>query len=487
MSRREWAAAVCLVALAAAVRVVASSRGADTVDTLYFARALERYSVAELRPYFPGFPVYVWAGRLAALAVPDPYLALHVVSGLASLLALAPIAGVAHDWRRAASGSPEDSRRSAWVAALLWAVLPAACIVGTETASEPLALLFGLVTLWGAGRTVDARPSFWPVATGVAAGLALGARLFHAVLVLPLLALAFASAPASARRRLVLGLAAGMAPWVAWHVVQDGWDWITHGHALVAQHVTRSEYTLWSERAPLQRLAVYLSSVHVHGLGGWAPGAPTAFARAAVTLGLLPLVVRGVLALRRAPPLVRRLALVWVLAFTGWVIAGQHVYFPRYTLPLAAAGVALAGVGAPRGRAGVALPLAVAAGAAGATLGLAREHHVEPTEFQLARHLGGLDPRQAAFVDVQPEPMVAVIVGAHAPRLRLVRVPAEELSSAARELARRGMVAYATMPGADDPQSWRLVAHFQRSWVFEPLSEQEVWLFGYEPSGSAAP
>src|SRR5688500_1906902 len=103
------------------MRYLAASRGADNVDSIYFARALDHYSLATLSPYFPGFPLYVGAARLARLLVADRYLALHLVSALASALSAWPLALVAADWRTWAGGTEVGARRTAWAGALLWA------------------------------------------------------------------------------------------------------------------------------------------------------------------------------------------------------------------------------------------------------------------------------------------------------------------------------------------------------------------------------
>lgn len=73
----------------------------ESKDGLFFLRGIQRYSVSEVRPQWPGYPVYIWVGKLLNLFYGDRILALHMVSIVASTLTLWPIAGLAGIWLRA--------------------------------------------------------------------------------------------------------------------------------------------------------------------------------------------------------------------------------------------------------------------------------------------------------------------------------------------------------------------------------------------------
>jgi hypothetical protein len=476
---------VAAAALGLALRWVAGSRGADNLDTVYYARAVDRYRVAELRPYFPGFPLYILAARAARTAGMDRLAALHLVSGLASLLAAWPLARLAAAWRRAAGGTPGEARESGIAAAVLWCVLPLACLTGTEIASEPLALLAAAVMLLACARFAETHRSSWALAAGLAAGLMCGVRLLHVFLAAPLLAVAIearrrgvARAPAA----LATGLAAGVLPWLSWQVAQEGPAFLATGWRQVRQHLATPGFTMLGDGSVWARPARFLASTYTWAFAGGVP--VTAPSRIVLAAALVALVALGARRLRAAPEAARLLVL-FVAPHVLYVTLGQDVRFPRYVLPLAAMAVVVAAAGLPAPPRGVLLAGVAAGAAVVVTLQASRAHRAnEPTEFQLARRLAARTSPASLLVADTRGPMPD-IVGEFAPRVHVVPAEPSAGSEVARALAAQGPV-YALEPGRDRPEDWTAEARFCAGPGGDGRATPEVWLFRYAPGEAKA-
>src|SRR5947207_12273132 len=93
---RRWRPVLSGLVLAGlAGRLATLPRVPDEHDSFLFVRAVERFAVGEARPHWPGYPVYVWLGKLLQALVGDPLLALHLLSAAASALVAWPLASVA--------------------------------------------------------------------------------------------------------------------------------------------------------------------------------------------------------------------------------------------------------------------------------------------------------------------------------------------------------------------------------------------------------
>jgi hypothetical protein len=180
---------------------------------------------------------------------------------------------------------------------------------------------------------------------------------------------------------------------------------------------------------------------------------------------------------------VRWLPALWAVPFVTYLLLGQDVTHVRYTLPLAALAVVLAGVGTAGPRRMPAAAVAVLA-AFGVTWTEAPEHrHVEPTEFQLARFLARHHSRDAALLLPEMEAALTTIVHAHAPGVAPVWVSASEMTRRATALEAQGATVYATIPAPDDAGAWTPVARFSRSLHLDVHYAPELWLFRHDPPG----
>jgi hypothetical protein len=71
---------VGLTLITALTRLLTLGNYVDSPDGFLFRDGVERYSVIETRPHWPGYPVYMWVGKLFNVALNDAGLALRLLS-----------------------------------------------------------------------------------------------------------------------------------------------------------------------------------------------------------------------------------------------------------------------------------------------------------------------------------------------------------------------------------------------------------------------
>jgi hypothetical protein len=136
-------------------------------DEVLYARSLRHYDVATHSPHPPGYPVYVAAAKIFAMAGIDPIHATQLVSVMAALLALVNLSRLLAGW---------GLRKEGWYVALTLALLPVFIFAANLGLTEMLACalsLWGLRRLWVLHERGD---SLAAVLFGAAAALSLGAR-----------------------------------------------------------------------------------------------------------------------------------------------------------------------------------------------------------------------------------------------------------------------------------------------------------------------
>src|SRR2546428_9907940 len=84
-----------LIAVALILRLTTLPSTPDSEDSVLFIRGVIRFSVAESRPHWPGYPVYIGIGKVTAAILGDPVRALHLVSSISSALMAWPLASIA--------------------------------------------------------------------------------------------------------------------------------------------------------------------------------------------------------------------------------------------------------------------------------------------------------------------------------------------------------------------------------------------------------
>lgn len=402
----DWRVAALLGLAAALLRIPLLARLPGGWDAVDFALALERYDLAAMQPHFPGYPVFVWLGRLAHLWIADPFVALSAVSGVAGALGVAAfylIAGrllpaVALPERRTGGpGAPRawreevarvnrlsdlweaDQARVAAPAAGAWfALSPLVWLTGTQPMSDSLGLMALLGALYCALRWFDApRPAYgWAAGAGLALGLSLGVRLSYFPFALTLAALALVRLWRGRGRVRELcgamaaaaGLAAGVAPWLAWQFGLEGAGrWWELAIRFTTGHLTDWGNAVGGPLSPGGRAVhFFLYNWLGAGLGGPVPdGGLWRLIPALVTVTGLAAWVwprgrahlvpadgadpasEGEDAGRRTGASRRawQFLACWIVPYLLWAYLGQNPLNPRHVLPLVPPAVLLAAGG----------------------------------------------------------------------------------------------------------------------------------------------
>jgi hypothetical protein len=313
-------------------------------DSVNFLLALREFDVPAGQPHFPGYPVYVLAGRLLLPLTQDPTSALILAGCVGSSLAIWPL----HRLTSRLFGA-----RAALAAGLLAIASPFLFLEAEKLFSDAFALLFVALMAdqvseaTAAARTDPRRSTRAGYLAGLSGGLLLGVRLSAAPLVAG--AVLWTAVAAAGGRRGLLKAAThggihGVGAWMLPLLLLTGPRalWAAGGDHLAGH------FTEWGGSATTApgwgRLLAFLWDLGPNGLGLWWPDAP--LYRLAATL-LVPLSL--VIGIRRHPkvPAVAYLATL-SLPYALWVFVGQNLENPRHVLPLVLLLLPLLGAGASR-------------------------------------------------------------------------------------------------------------------------------------------
>jgi hypothetical protein len=490
--------AVLVSLLALCLRLATVPPLIEHPDGTNFVKGVERYSVPAMSPHFPGYPVFIWLGKLVRLATTDTTRALHLLSIFASTLLLWPTGLVARDFRRAAGGSPADGAASAFLAAGVLALSPLALTLGNQIFADPTALCLAVGMLWCCARAMAGgeHGELWLLAAAVLAGLSPGARLTYVGLTLPF-GIALLLAPAPGRRLLgwppwlLAGLTFMLAlcAWLAWQIAQDGWGLLEAARTHVGGHLTVWGGSAVGDPEPLARPQRLAQTLAVSGFGAWWPGLP--LHRLLSTLVLLPLVLAGTVRLWRSPtrwPL--WLALAWLVPYTVGFLLGHDPGEPRHSLPFVPLLAILAGLGLPTRRWGaLAVGLTLTASLASVSVPLAFQHRDTPRlPFKVTRWLRQRPGSERPMLLVTSESRgVVFAAGQTLSDGEWTKVGADLQLAEARRLHGEGRTVYATAPTAESPQEWFPVARLCRGETLDTPQPDELWLLRYEPGGWSGP
>jgi hypothetical protein len=472
---------VALLTLAGFVaRVLTLSHAADNDDAPLFIRGVQRFAVAEGRPHWPGYPVYVAAGKLAAWIVGDPVFGLQIVSAASSAAIAWVAAGIVRAWAESLGALPRDAARAGFFAALLWLVTPMSWVTGSQIISDSPGLLLGVVIVALAIRGErDGSARSW-IAAAFLGGLMIGVRLVNVSMLAPLAWKAW-----SARRErwwglrppvvLTAALLAGVAPWLAALALRDPAGYIQAGRQHLGGHFGSYGESIWTDPHPLLRPWVALHTLAVHGLGFGGPS--LGWTRVCASVGWMATLV---LAARLRPwrgPMARLVGL-WAVPHLAYVFFAHDVAYPRYGLSATLALVSWAGLAAAGAKPlALVAPALTAVAAAAVSLPLAiHQGRQPPVESQAARYLAR-QPGGAVVLGTRADVLLADYASQFEGRVFVVRVPVQDLPAMRRQAAREGRSVFVSALPPEDAAAWVPIAHFCRDRMIEPLSAEELWLF----------
>lgn len=498
-----------LILLTLLTRLLTMPTFIESRDGLFFVRGLERYAVAEMRPHWPGYPVYLWFAKLCQLMLQsDPVQAFHVLAALASSFSIWPIAALSRDWRRSSGGSEREGQLAGFGAGLLWAVVPLSWIGGTEIFSDPLALLLGLLMLWACWQALELKKSqpdnlssrWWLLGAAILAGLMLGVRLSYLALLLPIAFVTLKFVKDKVKLGIFsiwfpllvgLGLAVPMVWWLGWQLMMEGSNFIKAGLNHLAGHYDEWGGSITTDHQVLTRPARLLETIVVYGVGGWWPGAP--WLRLFATLGVAGLLLIGAARLFKASSRTPRILIgLWLLPYGLWILLGNDVDLARYDFPFIALFCMVAGLGLPIATrfkyAGLVALLGVVVTIGAANLPLELEHHTRlPIGPELAQYANqNLNPRQSEILiadDVSPLIFFNLY---QAPTFQSGRVSSANLAAQVQNFENQKRTVYLTTstPPTAFSSDWVPVARLCRSQYLESRGPLEVWIYQHTTVGT---
>jgi hypothetical protein len=476
-----------LVAAGLYMRLATLPRAPDVDDSFLFVNGVIRFSIQETRPHWPGYPVYIWAGKALAALVGDPVLALHLVSAFSSALVAWPLAAVACAWTMSLGGTETVSERAGLSAAALWIVSPMAWVTASQIVSDAFGMLLGVLMLALAAvgeRHVRRCARAWTLAA-IVAGVMTGVRLVNVMMMGPLLWKAWRArgerwwgCPAP----LLIGSAflAGVVPWAVWLISRGGVDYAHGAEYHLQGHFTRWGNSVFTDPHPLLRPFAALRTLVLYGLGaGWpAQG----WARPAVGVAWAVLLALAVKQRWRSP--IADLVALWGIPQLVYLFLGHDVTLPRYMLPAVALSALLGGIAAAR---------APRIGAATLTMAVVSmvvvSHHLA-----LSRRAGPLVEYAAAkYLETQPRAALAVVdvpsLGFYlqfSPSVVWANTRYPQIETKRARWTAAGLRVFATAPPPDST-GWRPVAHFCLDPLVDPRPPHELWLFAPGPTVSDRP
>jgi hypothetical protein len=324
-----------LAVIALIARIYLMPNYIEDYDGTYFVAAIERYSVLELRPHFPGYPIFIWLGKLFNLVTRDPALTLHLVSVIATTLTAIPIAALAKSWQEQ-TGNPEQAQMTGLVAALIWWLIPITWIDGLEIFADPLGTSLAITMLMFAWQGIQSTKNTPLLLAAITAGIMLGVRSQY-IAFLPALLLAYAwryqNKPLEPKYSFWFALFVPTLIWFGWQLSIDG-----IGFFQAASSTAIGHYTNWGVSANIDnqiwtRPQRILKAIGVLGIGGGWLQDPiirwvvTALAGTAIFLGIKQI---------RHSSRAIQLSLVFIIPHLIWWLTSLDPVSARYALPIVA-------------------------------------------------------------------------------------------------------------------------------------------------------
>lgn len=459
-------------------------------DSLRFALAVvDGFSVAELQPHFPGYPVYWVVCRIGYLVTGSLGATFALVGGAATFALCAALLRMLN-WRL-------TSARGVVLVGLV-GVNPLLWLMGTrympDLSGLALAVVaFGLVS-GRLGPSGSARRWGW-LGTGILAGWRLS---YLPALLVPM---GWDALRGRVDFRHVLWGALGVLVWLVPMVIDTGWGALwSAAWAQTEGHFTEFGGTVGTRSDLGARAVPFLRSIWADGLGGWWPGrhlvtVPASLGWIAVgAAGTRRLCARSRSSGSGTTTSRRDLAVACgaVLLYGVWAFFFQNViHKPRHVLPLlvplfpiatlGAVGLVRTGAGAARAVLRIGLVLAGLAYAL-VTGVLVRQHSSPSAPAQVRRHVAEIATSEPADLRVLSIPLINYYLagqGVEAEYLSL-RDSTERLR--AHRLIDRGTT---VVVGENVPRRWpepaRADTFYHNPYVNRMWPRISVYL--YQPSG----
>ncbi len=180
---KPWLPIFLLLGLTGALYIPFRSIDLNDFDAYSFAMALEHFDLTLQQPQPPGFPLYIFGGRILLALVGEPVTALTILSALSGVAVVLLIYGIG------CSLAPQQ-RFVSIGAAVLFALVPMSWLTAEKALSDMPGLMGTLLALWllwrGAHKVNSS--ALYLACGGLAAGLSLGIRPQNALPILLLIA-----------------------------------------------------------------------------------------------------------------------------------------------------------------------------------------------------------------------------------------------------------------------------------------------------------
>jgi len=311
-----------LLALFATLVAVSAFPWPDDNDGVNFILGLSRYDLQSHRPHFPGYPVYIFAGKLLQTITRSPEWA---------LIALSIFSGAACIWLMFVWVEKFYSRGTALLCSAALAVNPVFFEFSHKIFTEIPAMALLLMALVVLGNPVTAVGRRW-LASGAIMGLLLGIRLSWWPY--PLFYLMYAYRTGKSLN-VWLGFAIGVSLWLVPQADFVGVrELITNGLTFTQGHFTQWGGAIGSEMAHGERLTSLV--LRVGETAGWT-GSGTVWTR--LPWAVLTLVSVSAFLRSRNSRKEVKVFLLATLFYVAWVAVGQNLEKTRHLIPLAPAAI----------------------------------------------------------------------------------------------------------------------------------------------------
>jgi hypothetical protein len=477
---------LALVGAGLALRLGTLPRAPDIDDSFLFVNGVIRFSVQEMRPHWPGYPVYMWVGKAVAALVGDPVLALHLVSAFSSALVAWPLAAVAAAWARSLGATDAVAERAGLSAGALWIVTPMAWVTGSQIVSDALAMLLGVLVLALAAageRGGQRRASAWWTLAAFLSGLMIGVRVVNVIMTGPLLWKAWRERDVRWRGwpvpvAISVAFLAGALPWAAWLLSKGAIDYVHSGEYHLEGHFTRWGHSVFTDPRPLLRPYTALRTIVLYGLGA----GPPSLGWARLVVGLAWAVLFVLVARQRWRSPIGGLVALWGIPQVAYLFFAHDVAWPRYFMAEIALAALLAGVASARAHRTGAMALIIAVvSMIVASHRLALSRQAGPlVEYAAARYLEGQPRAAVAVIDV---PTLGFYLQV-APFVVWRNMREGQIETWRAKWTAEGRRVFTTAP-PPDPTGWRPVAHFCLDRLVDPRPPHELWLYAQGPTAAS--